>query len=207
SLQESTPMVEAKRGWTRRSFLQLTAGAALAAGAPRFVGRAMAQSDPIRIGHQCDLTGPLASTGHWRKKATDAAVAWVNEQGGIAGRRVEVITVDTETKVDVGVRRMRQLIQGERVDFVIGSEHGGIGMACNPIAQEYKTLYLSMSRTDNVTGKAANPYVFRLMANTSMTAHASGPWIIENTGKRWAVIHSDYVWGESNRDAWTYQVK
>src|SRR5690606_33334672 len=26
-------------------------------------------------------------------------------------------------------------------------------------------------------------------------------------GKRWAVIHSDYVWGESNRDAWTYQVK
>src|SRR5690606_32425249 len=188
SLQESTPMVEAKRGWTRRSFLQLTAGAALAAGAPRFVGRAMAQSDPIRIGHQCDLTGPLASTGYWRKKATDAAVAWVNEQGGIAGRRVEVITVDTETKVDVGVRRGRQVVQEERVDYVVGWGHGGIGMACTPSAQDYTTRSLSMSRTDNVTGTAAHPFVFRLMANTPMTAHASGPWIIENTGKRWAVI-------------------
>lgn len=199
---------DSKRSWTRRSFLQLAGGAAFAAGAPGLLSRrVMADAAPIRIGHQCDLTGPLASTGYWRQKATDAAVAWLNENGGIAARRLEVVTVDTETKVDVGVRRMRQLVQEERVDFVIGSEHGGIAMASNPIALEHKTLYLSLSRTDNVTGKAANPYVFRLMPNTSMTAHAAGPWIIGNTGKRWAIIHSDYVWGESNRDAWAKQVK
>lgn len=162
---------------------------------------------PIKIGHQDDLTGALASTGYWRKKATDAAAKWLNQSGGIAGRPIEIVTVDTETQVDVGVRRMHQLIQEHDVDFIIGSEHGGIALASNPIAEKYKVLYLSMSRTDGVTQKGINPYVFRLMVDTDLTAKASAERMVKTVGKDWDVFYADYVWGRSNLNAWKQWVE
>ena len=200
-----------KKNVTRREFL---ANAALSAAgvavtgtaASIFSGPAAAQGIPIRIGHQCDLTGALASTGYWRKKATDSVAQWINDNGGIAGRPIQVFTLDTETKVDVGLSRIRQLIQEQNVDFVVGSQHGGIGVASNAVARDLKTICLSLSRTDSITGEAANPYVFRLMVTTSQTAKAAGGWLAQSTGKRWAVIFADYVWGQSHRDAWSREI-
>ncbi len=204
-------MSDREMSTTRRAFLAnaaLTAAGVAVTGtaAGIFSGPAAAQSNPIRIGHQCDLTGALASTGYWRKKATDAAAQWINDNGGIAGRPIQVFTIDTETKVDVGVSRLRQLIQEQNVDFVIGSQHGGIGIASNPVVLELKTIYLPLNRTDAATGSAANPNVFRLMVTTSLTAKAAGGWMAQNTGKRWAVIFADYIWGQSHRDAWSREI-
>lgn len=192
---------------SRRHFLQsgLIVGSGLMAGT--LSSTPAAAADPIKIGHQCDLTGALADTGYWRKKTADAAVKWINKNGGVAGRPLELTTIDTESKVDVGILRLRQLLQENKVDFVLGSEHGGISVASNPIMLEQKTLYLSQSRTDAVTGAAANPFVFRLMVNTSLAAYAASQSIIAKAGKRWSVIYADYVWGHSHRDAWLAQFK
>ncbi len=134
------------------------------------------------------------------EKAVDAAVKFINDNGGIAGRPIELTTIDTESKVDVGVLRLRQLIQDKRVDFVIGSQYGGVAIASNPICRDLGILCLSLSRTDEITGSAANPYVFRLIVNTTLTASAAGSWMIERTGKNWTALYADYVWGASNRD-------
>lgn len=192
---------------SRRGFLRSSAivGGGLMAGAMSSLPAAAA--DPIKIGHQCDLTGALADTGYWRKKTADAAVKWINKNGGVAGRQLELVTIDTETKVDVGILRLRQLLQENKVDFVLGSEHGGISVASNPIMLEQKAVYLSQSRTDAVTGAAANPFVFRLMVNTSLAAYAASQSVIAKAGKRWSVIFADYVWGQSHRDAWLAQFK
>jgi branched-chain amino acid transport system substrate-binding protein len=187
----------------RRSLLQGAAAAALAATPLR---PAAAAGEPIRIGHQCDLTGALASTGYWRRKTTDAAAKWVNENGGIAGRPVEIVTIDTETKVDTGVLRLRQLIQDKQVDFVVGSQNGGVALASNPLCLEFATLCLSLSRTDEVTGSGANPYIFRLIVNTALTSKAAGPWMVDTAGKSWTTLYADYVWGMANRDSWHAEV-
>jgi branched-chain amino acid transport system substrate-binding protein len=190
---------------TSLSRRRLVQGAAASA-AMLMISNPARAADSIRLGHQCDLTGALASTGYWRKKATDAAVKYVNEHGGIAGRQIELITVDTESKVDVGILRLRQLLQDQKVDFVVGSQNGGIAIASNPICRDLGVLCLSLSRTDDVTGSAANPFVFRLMVNTSLTATAAGSWIIDNTGLKWTALYADYVWGQSHRDSWQKQV-
>jgi branched-chain amino acid transport system substrate-binding protein len=166
-----------------------------------------AAGEPIRIGHQCDTTGALASSGYWRKKAVDAAAKWLNKRGGIAGRPIEVSTIDTETKVDVGISGLRQLLQERNVDFVIGSQHGGVAIASNPIMQKQKRLYLSMSRTDSITGSVGNPFVFRVIVNTHLSATAAAKPMVEVAGKKWAIIYADYVWGQSHRDMWTDQAK
>ncbi len=192
---------------SRRTWLRVTsAGTAALALRPPTAG--WAQSDrPIIVGHQCDLSGALASTGYWRDKAARAAVERLNKAGGIAGRPVRYLLEDTESNPATGIRKLRKLIQEDRADFIIGSEHGGVGIASAPIAKETKTPYFAMNRTDTVTGKAGNRYIFRLQNNTAQGARAVVRWALEALGKIWTVVYADYAWGHAHRDNWSAEVE
>lgn len=91
---------------SRRNVLSGALGAAVTAGLmPKLVVGASAAptGDPIIVGHQCDLTGWDASTGYWRNLTATKLSDWINANGGIAGRPVKLVTVDTKSDVDVGV--------------------------------------------------------------------------------------------------------
>ena len=90
----------AQRRTTRRSFLQtaLAGGAAAATANLTIMKDLFAQAGgPIRIGHHCDLTGVISSWGYWHDLAANKAVELINQQGGIAKRKVELVTEDTES--------------------------------------------------------------------------------------------------------------
>ena len=85
---------------SRRSFLELAlsgtvAVSALSLGLTRDLYAAPV--GPIVIGHHCELTGGFSSWGYWHDKCAKAAVKVINEGGGIAGRKVELATEDTES--------------------------------------------------------------------------------------------------------------
>lgn len=192
---------------SRREFLHraglAAAGGAFALSAPAVSWGAALGGEPIVIGHQCDLSGALAPTGYWRQKAANAAVALVNAGGGIAGRPLKVVTLDTQTNIDAGVTVLRQLIQQDRADFVFGSELGPIGIASNRVAAQFHTLYLPFNRTDECTGKFDNRYVFHAMVNARLAATAVGKWAATHIGKRWGLVYADYAWGQAHRSDWT----
>jgi len=175
---------------SRRTVL-LGAAAGLFAAPRRVVA---ASGEPIRIGHQCDVTGGLASSGYWHRKTINVAAEWFNANGGFGGRPIEVIGIDTETKVDVGIARLRQLIQDQKVDFVIGSQHGGVALASTAIVRDEGVPYMSTSRSEGVTEGSGNPFVFRLIVNTRQTDLAAGKAMAEMVGKRRTVLYADYVW-------------
>lgn len=191
---------------SRRSALRLGVGAAALAAWP-ITTPARSAERPIVLGLQADITGALAHSAYWIKKSTVAGVNWINKNGGIAGRPLKLVTVDTEMKVDVGIRRLQQLVREYNVDFIIGAEHGGVASASAPMMKDLKTLYLSFSRTDQVTTKLSSRYVYRLDTNTTIEAKAAASAMVKNAGKRWAVLVADYAWGHSHRDAWTRYIK
>ena len=88
------------RKLSRRSFLEVAlAGGAFGTANLTLMRDVYAQaSGPIVIGHHCDLTGVISSWGLWHDKAAKAAVDIINQGGGIAGRKVELATEDTEFK-------------------------------------------------------------------------------------------------------------
>ena len=72
------------------------AGGAIAAGAslPREVLRtayAAGSDAPIKVGFQVHRTGIGALYGRWYERVANAAAAYMNERGGIAGRPIEII--------------------------------------------------------------------------------------------------------------------
>lgn len=188
---------------TRRSFL----GTALKGGAVAGTANLIIMKDlsaqpsgPIRIGHHVELTGGFASWGYWHDKAGRKAVELINEAGGIAGRKVELITEDTESNPASGARKLRSLIQRSGAEFVVGSVHSGVMLASIPIATEMKTIYFSQGEATEATGSKGTRYSFRTGTDTYGLAAAGVPWAFENLGKNWTMIFPDYAWGHSHHE-------
>lgn len=185
----------------RRSFLQY----ALAGGASAGIANLTIMKDlyaqasgPIVIGHHCELTGGFASWGYWHDKAAKKAVDLINKQGGIAKRKVELVTEDTESNPASGARKLRNLIERSNAEFVVGSVHSGIMLASIPIASELKTIYFSTGEATEATGSRGTRYSFRTGMDTYSLAAAGVPWAMDNIGKNWTVIFADYAWGQSH---------
>ncbi len=197
-----------KKKVSRRSFLETAlAGGALASTASLTIMKdAFAQaSGPIVIGHHCDLTGVISSWGHWHDKAAKAAVEIINQGGGIAGRKVELVTEDTESNPASGARKLRNLIQRSNAEFVVGSVHSGVMLAAIPVASELKTIYFSTGEATEATGSKGTRFSFRTGTDTYSIAAASMPWCVENFGKKWTIIYADYAWGQStNQESKTF---
>jgi branched-chain amino acid transport system substrate-binding protein len=184
---------------SRRSFLECALAAGTAGTANLTIMRdVFAQaSGPIVIGHHCDLTGVISSWGYWHDKAAKAAVEIINKDGGIAGRKVELVTEDTESNPASGARKLRNLIQRSNAEFVVGSVHSGVMLSAIPISSELKTIYFSTGEATEATGSKGTRYSFRTGTDTYSIAAASLPWCVENFGKVWSVIYADYAWGQS----------
>jgi branched-chain amino acid transport system substrate-binding protein len=184
---------------SRRSFLEVAlAGGALGTANLTLMRDAYAQaSGPIVIGHHCDLTGAISSWGFWHDKAAKAAVEIINAGGGIAGRKVELATEDTESNPASGARKLRNLVQRLNAEFIVGSVHSGVMLAAIPVATELKTIYFSTGEATEATGSKGTRYSFRTGTDTYSIAAASLPWCVENFGKKWTIIYADYAWGQS----------
>src|SRR5690348_2662006 len=192
---------------SRRSFLEaaLTAGTAGVANLTITRDLFAQASGPLVIGHHCDLTGVISSWGVWHDKAAKAAVDIINKGGGIAGRKVELATEDTESNPASGARKLRNLVQRLNAEFIVGSVHSGVMLAAIPIATELKTIYFSTGEATEATGAKGTRFSFRTGTDTYSIAAASLPWCVENFGKKWTIIYADYAWGQStNQESKNY---
>lgn len=185
----------------RRSFLSHALAGGVAAGTS-YLGLTRdlyAQAGgPIVLGSHCELTGGFASWGYWHDKAAKAAVKLVNEQGGISGRKVELVTEDTELNPATGTRKLRSLIERSGAGFIIGSVHSGVMLSSIPVATELKTIYFSAGEATEATGSKGTRYSFRTGTDTYALAAAGAPWAYNNLGKTWTIISPDYAWGHSH---------
>src|SRR2546428_4579771 len=95
--------------FARRDFLKAGAAGALASQGLLSAGAAFAKpsGQPIVIGHQCDLTGGFSSWGYWGDKAGKTPVSYLNENDGIAGRPVQYVAEDTESKPPTRAPKIR----------------------------------------------------------------------------------------------------
>jgi len=80
---------------SRRDVLLGSAGALSAATLP-FPKPAIAQSEPIKIGFLAAMTGPSSAPTIGFNRGVIFAVDAINAAGGVKGRKIEVITRDTQ---------------------------------------------------------------------------------------------------------------
>lgn len=74
-------------------------------------------SDTINLAMLSPLTGPYAFTGQRELAGWEDALNYVNGNGGVAGRQLTLIPLDSEYKVDVGVAQWKKAIAAGPVHF------------------------------------------------------------------------------------------
>lgn len=186
----------------RRQFVRRMTVFTLGAGAGMRPSRARA-AEAIRIGHLVDGTGPMAIMGTWLDRTARAAVDRVNRAGGIAGRKVELIEEDTESKPPTGLRKLNKLILDDKVDFLMGSHLSGVGLGALPVVQRSKVPYFPHGGVAEITADKGNRWGFRITPTVWQEAIIATKWALENVGKRAVIMAADFAWGQDHAKAWS----
>ena len=104
----------------RRSFLGAATAAAASLALP---GLARAQANPgvtateLKIGTTTSLSGPVSALGTINKSQA-AYFKMLNEQGGIAGRKIDYIILDDGFNPSKTLEQTRRLIEQDEVAFL-----------------------------------------------------------------------------------------
>lgn len=150
----------------------------------------------IKIGVLASLTGALESYGKQTQKGFELGLEYAT--GGtmeVAGKKIEVVYEDTETKPEVAVQKATKLLEDDQVDFLVGSSSSGDTLAVLPLAEEYETIMIvEPAVADSITGSEFNPYIFRTARNSSQDAYAAAA-AIAGEGVKIATFAPDYSFG------------
>jgi len=107
----------------RRSVLAAAvAGAGLTFFGPWKHNRVWAASQkPILMGLTHDASGFLAASGAAEKRGTIMAIEEANARGGVLGRNIEYVWMDTESTPATASRVAERMITRDEVSFIVGA--------------------------------------------------------------------------------------
>ncbi len=118
------------------------------------------RNQPIRIGVSLPLTGDSAVWGKSQKNGYDLAAEQVNAEGGIHGRRIELIYGDDQGLARVGVTVLQRFIDVDKIEALTGVANSSVALADIPIINRNKVLLISSGASSpKLTG--ASKYFFR----------------------------------------------
>lgn len=116
--------------------------------------------DIIKIGGIATLSGPYALYGQAVKKGVDLYISQLNEQGGVNGKKVEVVWEDDRGEANDGVLAFEKLVQNDGVQAILGAVLTGVTKAVAEYAADIGIPMITASSTayDITTDR---PSVFR----------------------------------------------
>lgn len=174
----------------------LTAGAAVAA-SPLLFNIARAQgAGPIRIGFPTPLTGAFSAEAQDQVRAAELAVKEFNAAGGYKGRMAELLVRDTKLNPGEAATRTLELIEKDKVDFVVGSLSAATQLSINAVCRDRKVLFNSISQSDTINeAKDWSLYTFHEALNPHLTAGAVARYAFPKFGKKVVYLTADYAYG------------
>ena len=164
---------------------------------------AWAQSAPIKIG----VLGPFKLTpGRDIQEAATLAVEEINADGGVLGRKLELIFAETEQNPEKGKTAAERLLFVDKVDAIIGEHRSEVALTVQPIIVENKKIFLSTGTaspllSENVLKEYDKyKYYFRTFLNSNQMAEQMAKQLNDmmatNSMDKIAVVAETAVWVE-----------
>src|SRR3984957_6856841 len=179
----------------RRTIIKAAALAGAAQFASPFVWSARA-ADTVKIGLDNPLTGTFAALGKNELIGAQLAIDEINAKGGISSRKVELLVEDsTSGDASVAVQKANKLIEGDKVNFLIGNINSALAQAMANVSNEKGVFHIVPGgHTDSVTGTQCHWNVFRVCNTTRMETNSVSQLLL-SYGKKWYFIVTDYAFG------------
>jgi branched-chain amino acid transport system substrate-binding protein len=168
----------------RRKMLALSA---LIMGATVFSPTAWSQAkDTLKFGLAMPLSGSQALYGADQVKAAQWAVADINAKGGVNGKQLEMILLDTQADPQLGINAVKRLTSVEKVPVFI-TAWSSVVKAVAPIANRDKVLELSVGANSPEIGKLGD-YVYTTFPLADVDVSGLADYTYKTLGKKTAAV-------------------
>ncbi|KUO79008.1 MAG: hypothetical protein APF81_16580 [Desulfosporosinus sp. BRH_c37] len=163
---------------------------------------------PIVIGVIEPLSGPVAGSGQNVVWGAEYAVKFINEDGGINGRQVQLKTYDSKNDPAEAVNVANKLINNDNVKVIMGAWGSSPTLAVLPIIEKAGVpLVVETASSPKVTNSGFK-YVFRVSPTSDQEAAGAQDALISKVGvKKAAIIAVNNDWGKGGAAAYTNVLK
>jgi branched-chain amino acid transport system substrate-binding protein len=171
------------------------------AGPARAEDRTGVTGDAIKIGIFQPLTGPATIFGYPVADGVIALYKEVNDQGGINGRKIEVVLEDDACSNAKTVAAVKKLIFRDRVFMLHGATCSAGALAAKPDIVASETPYVVMGATVDAIATPASKTIFSTILPSSQEGVMIANFINEMPGKhRIAIVKHADEWADSRYD-------
>jgi len=157
--------------------------------------RAIAQSEPIRVGLMTVKTGPLASGGIDMERALTQFLREHNNT--LAGRKVELFVADTAGVPAQARTKLQELVERDKIQVMIGPLDAASALAADDYISQQQLPTLSVAAAEDMTQRKPNPWFVRGTSTSSQCAQALADYCAKTLKyKRMATIADDIAYGQ-----------
>lgn len=154
-----------------------------------------APKEPIVIGGIFDTTGPTSDVGKDYAVAAVDAAEYINANGGVNGRPIEIIANDYAYKPDKAVELYKTYV--DQGIFLIQGWGTGDTNALKELVNRDQTVYMSASYDSGLNDPTKTPYNFYVGTSYGDAIRGAMQYVKEVGGKKVVFIYPDHPYGKN----------
>jgi ABC-type branched-subunit amino acid transport system substrate-binding protein len=163
--------------------LALSAALLMLAGSPGIGANALA-ADPIKVGYVGPLSGSLSLLGQGVRDGVLVYFAYVNEKGGVKGRKLELIAEDDAYDPMRTVAATKKLLEQDRIMTLLSPAGTAPTVALLPYVNEKKLPLLFPYAFSHALTNPTKPTVFTTLTEVRVQMHMLADYILNDLKQR-----------------------
>ncbi len=156
-------------------------------------------ADKILLGQAAVFTGPAAQLGTQMRNGIKTYFDFVNEKGGVHGRKLELVSEDDGYDPAKAPAASQALIDKHKVFALLGYVGTPTGVAHLKVTTAAKVPLVGMFTGAEVLREPMNRYVFHVRASYYDETDKIVEQVVSTGGKKIAVFYQDDAYGEAGR--------
>lgn len=130
-----------------------------------------ASTAPIKIGAIFAATGPGSSLGKPERDTVLMLADQINAKGGINGRKIEIVYLDSESDNTKAVLHMKKLAEDKEIVGIVGGTTSGESLAMLKVAEDNQVPFISVAASADIV-QPVKKWVFKTPATDQLVVEA-----------------------------------
>ncbi len=156
-------------------------------------------ADKIVLGQAAVFSGPAAQLGIQMRNGIKAYLDYVNDKGGVYGRKIQLATEDDHYEASAAQAASRKLIEDDKVFALIGYVGTPTGVEHLKVIEPAKVPLVGMFTGAEALRVPLNRYVFHVRASYYDETEKIVEQVVSTGGRNISVFMQDDAYGEAGR--------
>ncbi len=153
--------------------------------------------DELKIGALLPFTGELAASGPNIESALMMVRDAVNEGGGVAGKKLRLVTRDSSSDPARGLAAVHQLVDDEGVFALVGPEDDELAWTISSLVRERGIVAMSGGVTSpRFANDAAGAHWFRTIPTARAMGSVLAQEVVKDGAQRLTILHASDEYGK-----------